>query len=265
MAWPRLARPVSFACMIAAGVAFLGAPLRATTTAPSFIPAPAPLVHLLSPAAGTPLIAGASGEIVWEPAAGLAQVPAAEEWEAFLSLDGGATYPLRLTPHLDQDVRRVGFQVPAIATREARLLLRFGDERRESWFVVPQRFVIAAAAVELPLATPSLFTARPSLAVTGERPLPRAAGVVAWVEGSRRAVGLRQVVGNGRGALGPAFVPPSWRTELAVLVAPAAMHEITAPRGSPAAPPPRPRHRLVAAAAPRSGPEILGLTQRQNE
>ena len=40
----------------------------------------------------------------------------AEEWEAFLSFDGGATYPVRITPHLDLELRRVRWQVPAIPT-----------------------------------------------------------------------------------------------------------------------------------------------------
>jgi hypothetical protein len=44
---------------------------------------------------------------------------AAVEWEAFLSLDGGRTYPVRITPHLDLSIRRrFHFQVPAFPTRD---------------------------------------------------------------------------------------------------------------------------------------------------
>src|ERR1700712_2541253 len=103
-------------------------------------------VELLAPRAGATLAAGSEAELAWTPGAGFSRLPDAEEWEAFLSLDGGATYPVRITPHLDQDLRRVRWQVPPIPAADARLLLRFGDEREEETSIVlPQRFSIAAS------------------------------------------------------------------------------------------------------------------------
>src|SRR5437764_9664912 len=89
-------------------------------------------VRLAAPRAGETLRAGDMAELAWEPFSQTGLPGHAEEWEAFLSFDGGATYPVRLTPHLDLALRRVRWQVPAIPTDDARLLLRFGDERRET-------------------------------------------------------------------------------------------------------------------------------------
>src|SRR6185295_5485221 len=146
-------------------------------------------VQLLAPRAGDTLLAGASAELEWAPLAPFARVPRVEEWEAFLSFDGGVTYPVRITPHLDHDLRRVRWQVPAIPTSEARLLLRFGDERREHAFELPQRFSIAAAA-----GAQWAFALAGVAPAAGEPALPGRPGVVAWVEGSRRGGGLRQVM-----------------------------------------------------------------------
>src|SRR5690242_19787531 len=89
-------------------------------------------VRLAAPAPEAILQAGGMAEIAWEPLAGLARIGPFEEWEAFLSLDGGKTYPLRITPHLDRDLRRVQWRVPPVPADDARLLLRFGNEGRET-------------------------------------------------------------------------------------------------------------------------------------
>ena len=68
----------------------------------------------------------------------------AEEWEAFLSVDGGAHYAVRITPHLDAGVRSYRFRVPNVATRDARVLLRNGDELHERIVMVPRSFTIDA-------------------------------------------------------------------------------------------------------------------------
>jgi len=77
------------------------------TAAPATAAVP---VRLLAPAEGTVLQGGATAVLAWAPRPGLRGEW--EEWEAFFSLDGGATYPFRLTPHLDRDLRRVSFKVP---------------------------------------------------------------------------------------------------------------------------------------------------------
>ena len=68
----------------------------------------------------------------------------AEEWEAFLSVDGGAHYAVRITPHLDASIHAYRFRVPNVATRDARVLLRTGDEVHERIVMVPRSFTIDA-------------------------------------------------------------------------------------------------------------------------
>jgi hypothetical protein len=150
----------------------LAAGARASAAAP---------FRLLAPAPGDELAAGSLAPVEWQGA------PAeAEEWEAFLSLDGGRTYPLRVTPHLDVSIRRFTFRVPPIPTRQARLMLRFGDERRETELETASRFAIVPGTSWW---SPDMATALSR----GERPRPRDPGVVVWVEGSRDGGGLRQV------------------------------------------------------------------------
>src|SRR5205807_7639279 len=76
----------------------------------------------------------------------------AEEWEAFLSLDDGAHYPVRVTPHLDTDIRVFRWHVPNVAAAHARLLLRFGDETDEHVVKLPQTFTIIPRYGSLDLA-----------------------------------------------------------------------------------------------------------------
>jgi hypothetical protein len=154
-------------------------------------PEPGP-VQVVAPAAGTVLQAGSLAELEWTPLAAfeeLADVQDIKEWEAFLSLDGGAHYTVRVTPHLDHRLRRAVWQVPATPTSDARLLLRFGDEHRETVVELPQRFAIAGPVTgHLDFAPARLSFGR------GEPALPGAAGVVAWVEGDRRGDSARPVV-----------------------------------------------------------------------
>ncbi|HKH49127.1 MAG TPA: hypothetical protein VKM72_31050 [Thermoanaerobaculia bacterium] len=149
-----------------------------------------PPVRLVSPRAGATLVVGTTAELEWAPLALFPDLSEVEEWEAFLSLDGGATYPVRITPHLDQDLRRVRWQVPDLPTADASILLRFGDEQRETAVELPSRFSIAAS----PVLPDALLPLARQVAAPGEPALPGRAGVVAWVEGSRRGGSLRQVV-----------------------------------------------------------------------
>lgn len=148
-----------------------------------------PEVRLLSPAAGSTLVAGSRERLAWEPVAPLAA--AIEEWEAFLSLDGGRTYPVRLTPHLDRERRSIAFEVPALPSDGARLLLRFGDERTEVGVEMPERLRIVAG----PLA--SLPPWRDTAPVRGEAARPGDRGVLYWVTGSRDGRGTRSQRGSG--------------------------------------------------------------------
>ena len=217
-------------------------------------------VRLVAPQSGDALTGGSTAELEWAPLEPFARLNGVEEWEAFLSLDGGETYPVRITPHLDRDLRRVRWRVPGVPTSQARLLLRFGDELDEVYLELPQRFSITAAPGLEPI-----FPLAGLAATPGEPALPGRPGVVAWVEGSRRGGALRQMVAPERPGIQGTVSPPERRPQVAVLgsqPAPAA----PAPQsiGGPSlagrrTPDPRPPRE------PRPAVDILLLTHRQNE
>jgi len=223
-------------------------------------------VGLEAPRAGEVLRAGGTAELAWEPGEPFAPGQA-EEWEAFLSFDGGATYPVRITPHLDLKLRRVRWQVPAVPTNDARLLLRFGDERQETTIELPQRFAI----VEAPW-TPlfGLFDGDARRASRpGEPALPGHPGVVAWVEGSRQGGALRAVVAAPPPELEDAFRMPAAQSGRAILGS--VPRRPTGPRvpavSANGAEAPLPRRSQPAAGGTivLLSSDILLLTQRQNE
>ena len=123
---------------------------------------------------------------------GLAAMSRVEEWEAFLSLDGGRTFLTRLTPHLELEMRRVTVRLPELPSEDVRLLLRFGDERDEREQVMSGRFRIVAA--EAPVVTWRL----PRLG-RGESARPGDPGVLVWVEGSRDGEGWEECEGGRAG------------------------------------------------------------------
>jgi hypothetical protein len=222
------------------------------------------LVRLAAPRSGETLVAGSMAELEWAPLGPFERLARADEWEAFLSLDGGATYPVRITPHLDRDLRRVRWQVPALPTADARLLLRFGDERRETYVELPQRFAIAAAPWEAPIPG---ATAGISLA-SGEPALPGQAGVVAWVEGTRRGGSLRAVVAAMPASLAESVCTPAPHGEPAVLAGESGPHGPPSPaaaRLASASPLTRRSPRAAGAGAVLPALDILLFTQRQNE
>jgi hypothetical protein len=128
----------------------------------------------------------------------------ATEWEAFFSLDGGATFPIRLTPHLDLAVRSFRFRVPDFPTRDGRLLLRFGDEKIETVVTSPDQVAIVKGVLQ---ARPPLLSIRP-----GEPVLPGRHGVVFWTEGTRRGGHLETYAAaeTGSSLRGFSGGPPLW-------------------------------------------------------
>lgn len=249
----RIRRPsLLLACLASAGLALAFAVPALGESLP---------VRLMAPQAGTTLLAGSTAELEWAPLEPFAQLTGVEEWEAFLSFDGGATYPVRITPHLDHDLRRARWQVPGVPTTEARLLLRFGDEHRELYFELPQRFSIAGApGAEWAFAGAGVAVA------PGEPALPGHAGVVSWVEGSRRGGSLRRMVAPERPALGDRFSPPESPPNVAVLGSEEAPPSPVSRRSTGGGSPSR-RAAPLAALAPTLllSFDILLLTQRQNE
>jgi hypothetical protein len=180
-------RPRTFAALALLAVLIGAAPARADVPEAA---EPMAGARLLAPADGAVLRGGGIAEVAWEPGPEMAAAfAAAEEWEAFLSLDGGETWSVRITPHLDIGLRRFSFPVPAAPSHDARLLLRVGDEREETPYELPGRFVIEPVYTAGDLLGPSERVAR-----TGEAALPGGDGVVAWVEGTRSGHALRRVV-----------------------------------------------------------------------
>lgn len=221
----------------------------------------APLARVSLPADGMVLAAGSLAALEWEPLASY-ELERFVEWEAFLSVDGGAHYPLRVTPHLDSDLRRILWQVPPIPTDDARLLLRFGDEREEVGVEVPLRFSISGPAAL------SLVGAVTALSTPGEPARPGDAGVVIRIEGSRRGGSIRQVASTLPTGLHPGGHP-------AELLPGEAVVEVTDPDPQPGpavsslqlrSPPNRGDEQVRAIRPVRTAAiPILLLTGRQNE
>ena len=134
-------------------------------------------VELIRPVIGDVLVGGREATVAWRP---LRDLSAAgfHEWEAFLSFDGGRHWPVRITPHLDIEVAAFHFIVPPLPSDDVRLMLRFGDERRESGYVLPMtlRSVVYLGC----WAPPPAPAGGP-----GESARPEVPGVVLWVEGDR--------------------------------------------------------------------------------
>src|SRR5437867_5869915 len=144
-----------------------------------------PLVEVSAPAAGTTLRGGSYALLSWR---GERLPTKAEEWEAFLSTDGGAHYSFRITPHLDLSLCTVTWLVPNIDARDARILIRVGDERKEHASEAPLSFSIARdSRGELPPFGTGLVQ-RGEAARDGDE------DVVWWAQGDRAGTRVRPVV-----------------------------------------------------------------------
>ena len=152
-------------------------------------------IALAEPRDGTVLDGGSRSRLAWRPLDGfgaIGELADVDEWEAFLSVDGGRTYPLRITPELDLDRREIAWEVPNLASDDVRLLFHFGGpatdgERIEVAMVLPQTFRIALADDAPVSPGPSWMLGR------GQLSLPDEPGVAGWVEGTRRGERLRSV------------------------------------------------------------------------
>lgn len=140
-------------------------------------------LRLVAPAAGSTLRGGSFAELRWT-APGLP--PSAEEWEAFLSVDGGRYYAFRVTPHLDIDLQRFTFVVPNVDTRDARILIRAGDEVHELHFESASSFSIVRDPDAEEVVPRLLHFGQPEAARDGDP------AVVSWADGERDGSGLSQ-------------------------------------------------------------------------
>jgi len=142
-------------------------------------------MHLIAPLEGAVLRGGSVATVSWTLSAPLPS--GAEEWEAFLSLDDGRDYAVRITPHLGVDVRSFSWQVPNVSSRSVRLLIRTGNERDESIFELPLRLSIESSPERL--AFPTLLG---SAADRGESARAGDAPVIQWAAGDRSGRGVVQ-------------------------------------------------------------------------
>lgn len=173
-------RRVWYALVAAAVVASPGL----ATAGISLLPAATAPVELIEPADGAVLEAGSEATITWRARRDL-EAEGIEEWEAFLSFDDGRQWPVRITPHLDIARSSFRFRVPLLASDRVRIMLRFGDERREVGFVLPHTLRSVAAESPPPvMALPVLAFERGEPARHGEP------GVSSWVDGDRDGGGL---------------------------------------------------------------------------
>jgi hypothetical protein len=239
---------------IVCGVLLLAAATSAAQAAP---------VLLTAPRDHQTLVPGSSVVVAWsEVGSGLRGLGArAEEWEAFLSVDGGRTYTVRITPHLDVSLTTFGFVVPQLTSDDVRILLRFGDETHETEIEMPQRFSIAVpgrlAVVEWQAALPA--------SGRGEPARPGEPGVAIWVEGGRNgdALSLRRAVDPTRVHGEPASVSPRHRVRYALNSRRSAAPEGTAAEASKGARPVAGGPHLLEQVG-RSSLAILLLIQRSN-
>jgi hypothetical protein len=147
-------------------------------------------LRLLAPADGATLRGGSFAEVRWSAS----ELPkGAEEWEAFLSVDGGKYYAFRITPHLDVELRRFTFVVPNVDTRDARILIRAGNEERgEQAFAPRGSFSIVRDAHADELLPRVLQLGHGEPAREGDP------DVVAWADGARNGAGLTQQVASAK-------------------------------------------------------------------
>jgi hypothetical protein len=144
-------------------------------------------VRLVAPAAGATLRGGSFVELRWSAAQ---LPPLAEEWEAFLSVNGGKYYAFRVTPHLDIDLQSFTFAVPNVETHEARILIRTGDEVHETYFESGGSFSITRDA--------HADAILPAVAHTGGGESARDGdpAVLAWASGPRNGAAVTQNTSN---------------------------------------------------------------------
>jgi hypothetical protein len=98
---------------------------------------------ILEPGAGFVVKAGEQARVVWSELPG-----GVAELELLLSLDGGRSYSLRLTPQLEPERGGYTWRVPNLPGETARLRIRYGLRGREVEGPASASFVIVASSFE---------------------------------------------------------------------------------------------------------------------
>jgi len=100
----------------------------------------------LSPSGGGRLEPGAEVAATWTlDSSAIGKI---DEAELVLSLDGGQTFPVRLTARISPDSRTSEWRVPALPTEHARIALRVGNDEEpgaENLLFLSEPFAIASA------------------------------------------------------------------------------------------------------------------------
>lgn len=105
---------------------FVFAPARMWALPP---PPPSFSPRLISPTAGQVLYSGQQIKVQWQDTVpNQVTYPSYCEVEVWLSLDGGNTYSLRITPSMDPNARFFYWTVPNTPTKSALLDIRYGCE-----------------------------------------------------------------------------------------------------------------------------------------
>ena len=188
-------------------------------------------LRLVAPADGTVLRGGSYAEVRWTAAQ---LPPAAEEWEAFLSVDGGKYYAFRITPHLDADLRHFTFLVPNVETKRARILIRTGNEVQELHFENRGTFSIERDPYAEEQVAHVLASGRGEAARDGDP------DVGAWSSGARNGAAVRQhsalpasqphLAARIGSAIDPSPVLPTGAARLAVRVAVRTLPSVRVPQ-----------------------------------
>jgi hypothetical protein len=113
-----------------------------------------PPVELAAPAGGATLVAGSTAMIEWAPLARWRELGKVDEWEAFLSLDGGATYPVRLTPHLGLAARSSGPVAPRCALNWPYSTFRRHLGMNTTWYLHSQAVWLKLSYLSIVVSSP---------------------------------------------------------------------------------------------------------------
>jgi hypothetical protein len=143
-------------------------------------------VRLVEPADGGVLTGGSTAVIRWLGTPGNHRD--IEEWEAFLSVDGGRYYSARITPHLDVAIHEFRWTVPNVASHNVRILLRFGNEKDEHVTELPVALTIEPSPTRMPVPD--------RVSTPGESARPGEPGVVQWADGDRSGMNVAQVAAS---------------------------------------------------------------------
>jgi hypothetical protein len=173
----------ALALTLCAAALFASTLAPATSAAPASLKSRRPRVRLLTPRPGDVLTPGQVVTVSWVYATTSGQTvdPTWCEQEVYLSVDGGKSLALRLTPALDAGARSFEWTVPNTPTRSAILDIHFGCELDSFPHEVPNPQLASRFAI-LPANHPSDITLTP---------LPRQVA-----SGSAIAVGWQSTVAN---------------------------------------------------------------------